>query len=249
MSSTPSPAEMSRDELEQEVQRLREIEATQRELLERVAELETRLEDERAERQALIDYQTAVSAEDASLEQVFVAGKPLGSMVVGAHDRLNRHADTHDELREAISEEATNRGRQDAKIRRRLSAVASEADVDITDSDLLTDDKVKRVITHGPEDVVDRVTNTHLRARDLLVNLPTWGTTMSDQKGRRVAITSPDARRQLETHRDETLQSGQIRRVFEQIDAWGAESPRTVSADFSGDVNKLVVLLEVGDDS
>jgi hypothetical protein len=235
---------MEREELEAEVRELRALASELDELKSQVAELESKHEQERQERKALIDYRTVTSATDASLEQVFVAGRPLGAMIGGVADRLDKHEIVHDQLEQRLQEEQQTRGREDAKLRRRLAAVAEQADVDVTDADLMADDKIKRVLAHGPEDVTDQVSSVDRRARDLLLNLPTWGTTMSDKKGRRVTITGPDARKNLETYRDESLQSTQIGRVFKRIESWGAESPRHVAADFSGTPNRLVVSLE-----
>jgi uncharacterized protein YoxC len=145
---------------------------------------------------------------------------------------------------EAVREERDTRAREDAQLRRRMAALAEKAGVEVTDADLLGDDKIKRVITHGVDDVESRPTTTHQRAGTLLERLPEWGTTMSDKKGRRVAITAPEVRERMKDVRGENLQTSQVNRVFEQIVEWTGDSPRHASFDTSRETNRLVLSLE-----
>jgi chromosome segregation ATPase len=157
---------------------------------------------------------------------------------------VEEDVDTVEDVPEDLRDERDTRGREDAKLRRRIAAVAEKAGVDVTDADLLGDDKIQRVVTHGVDDVESSPTTTHYRAATLLERLPEWGTKMADKKGRRVAITAPEVRSRMEDARDEKLQTSQVNRVFKQIVTWAADSPRYASFDTSRETNRLVLSLE-----
>jgi len=148
------------------------------------------------------------------------------------------------EVEEQIRDEEENRGQQDAKLRRRIAALAEKTGVEIHESDILGDDKITRVLKHGVDDVESKPGTTDYRAQDVLRKIGKWGQTADDAHGKRILITSPTVVDRLDDYRDEQLATSQVKRIFEKIEEWGADSPRSVSADFSGDVNKLMIELD-----
>lgn len=211
-------------------QRMTELEATVEARDQRIQELEQENEDLR---ELLVEEQKTRSQKDAALSTQL---KEIEEAVDECIDGDN------------LAEERDARARGDAKLRRRLTAIADEAGVDVTDSDLLGDDKIRRVIVHGVADIESNPSAVHERARDLIENLPTWGRVTNDALGRRATISAAEARRQLESYRDESLQSSQVRRVFAVVDEWAADSPRDVSVDKRENTRYLAVVLGGVDD-
>lgn len=225
------------------MQRLEALEDRVDELESENKELRDELQRERETRKALIEAKSNTT-DDISLGSVFIAGRPVGSMVEGLDDATDTLADEIDEVDAKIDEEQQNRGQQDAKLRRRIAALAEKAGVEIHESDILGDDKITRVLKHGVEDVEGNPGDTDRRAQAVLRNIGKWGQTANDAHGKRLLITSPTVVDRLDDYRDEQLATSQVKRVFWKIEEWGADSPRSVSADFSGDVNKLKIELD-----
>lgn len=92
------------------------------------------------------------------------------------------------------------------------------------------DDKIQRLIQNGPEDVVDRVYEVLLHAGE-------WGQKSEDSFGKRITLKSPEVREKLELRRDESLQSKQVRDVFEKIVDLAADSPRKVKTTKNQEVS------------
>jgi hypothetical protein len=243
MSHSDTNTGESTDAVERRLRRLEELVEQQ---ADRITHLENKLEAERERREALITAR-GVDPADADLGAIFIAGRAAGSMLEGALDRQDRFDERFGAVRDDISTERDQRGREDAKLRRRVAAVAEKAGVDVTDADLLGDDKIQRVLKHGVDDVEESPTITAYRARDLLENISSWGRTIDDANGTRVAVTSPTARDRFADARDEELRTSQVKRVFRKIEEWGSSSPRHVDADCSGETNRLVISLEDSD--
>ena len=146
----------------------------------------------------------------------------------------------HDE----IAEERDQRGQEVAMVRRRIGAVADEADVEIDNADLMGDDKIRRAMRDGPDAVESTVYSSHERAVELLRKVNDVGTLATDSYGRRFTVNTPQAQEFFRTRNDDRLSTNQIKRVFQKIEDWGSDSPRKVNADFSGDTNKLVIYIE-----
>lgn len=225
------------------MQRLDAMESRINELESENERLREELESEREARKALINTKSP-STDDISLGSVFIADRPAGSMVEGLDDATDTLADNINELEEQVDEEQQNRGQQDAKLRRRIAALAEKAGVEIHESDILGDDKITRVLKHGVDDVEGKPGTTDYRAQDVLRKIGKWGQKANDAHGKRILITSPTVVDRLDDYRDERLATSQVKRIFEKIEEWGADSPRTVSADFSSDVNKLKIELD-----
>ncbi|MFC7070636.1 hypothetical protein ACFQL9_13360 [Halobaculum lipolyticum] len=133
-----------------------------------------------------------------------------------------------------------------AKLRRRLHSVAEAAGVSesTASSQAANKDKLHRLLTFGPSDVVDTVYTVHERARDLLEHAREWGTTTRDKLGTRVTLTGSAVKERLGLTRDEQLTSTAVRRVFEKLQELASDSPRTVTADTGGrGANRLVIHL------
>ncbi|OYR79290.1 hypothetical protein DJ84_18210 [Halorubrum ezzemoulense] len=149
----------------------------------------------------------------------------------------------HDE----IAEERDKRGQEIAMVRRRIGAVADEADVEVDNADLMGDDKIRRAIRDGADAVENSVYSSHRRAVELLRNINDVGSRTTDKMGPRFTVDTPSAKQFFRTRNDEKLKSSQIKRVFEKIEQWGDDSPRQVDAKFGGSTNKLVIYLETED--
>ena len=57
-------------------------------------------------------------------------------------------------------------------------------------------------------------------------------------------LNSPTVAERLQDRLDEQLTTTEIKRVFAKIESWGRDSPRRVSKNLSGAVNKLLISLE-----
>lgn len=147
-------------------------------------------------------------------------------------------------IQDQISEERDKRGQEIAMVRRRIGAVADEAGVKIDNADLMGDDKIRRAMRDGADAVESSVYASYKRAVLLLRNINDVGTHTGDKMGERFTVDTPSAKEFFRTRNDEKLKSSQIKRIFEKIDEWGADSPRQVNTDFGGSKNKLVIYLE-----
>jgi len=155
---------------------------------------------------------------------------------------IEQYNPTAIEALEADLQDETDRVAADtAKLRRELHLLAGEVDVDLTDSAVCGDDKITRVIRNGPEAVETTVNPVDRRAAAILSNIDRWGQRTTDAYGERFVLTARVAKDRLQDTHDESLASSQLKRVFEKLQAWGRDSPRTVSADFSGKENRLLI--------
>jgi len=274
MSGVESSAEASVADDAAVMQRLEALEDRVDDLEDENEQLREELEAEREAREALIDTIGDTDPADAGFGDVGLAGVPIerwlsnnsekrdaiaryvfGSDDIDTVDDMVGYIDEEgtlpqqleaevSELEDQIDEEQQNRGQQDAKLRRRIAALAEKAGIEIHESDILGDDKITRVLKHGVDDVESKPGTTDYRAQDVLRKIGKWGQKANDAHGKRILITSPTVVDRLADYRGEQLATSQVKRVFEKIEEWGADSPRSVSADFSGDVNKLKIELE-----
>lgn len=233
------------DSPEETAERLRSIEARIEQLERENDELRAQLRRERHIRQQLISTPRD-DPTDAGFREVFLAGKPVGTILRAVEEQTDRIESEVDTLGDKLDDETHNRGVQDAKLRRRIEAVADKAGVDLTESDLLGDDKIVRVLKHGAEDVVDRAFPVHFRAQAILRNLGEWGRLASDSNGRRHLLATSEAKQRLKDKRDESLNSKEVHRAFRKIVEWGEDSPRTVTTTKRHGERYLIVQLEGG---
>jgi len=187
----------------------------------------------------------AESADAAGLEDIWVAGIPVGTIISNADGRSKQNARELDGgvTEEQLRDEQKERTQQDAKLRQRIKKVADKADVTITDTDIMGDDRIQTVIDDGPEAIVDgRLSPVHERAADLLLKIDEWGTRVSDANGRRFVIKTGEAKSRLNDYRGESLQSVEIGRVFDKVQSWAAESPRDVTVDKAPDGQRRITI-------
>ena len=147
-------------------------------------------------------------------------------------------------LQDEIVEEQKQRSIVESRLRKEINCVAEKAGVDVTDSDMVGDDKITRVMRDGPQSVESTVYPVHERACEVLRNIDRWGTRATDKFGDRFVLNSPTVAERLQDRRDEQLTTTEIKRVFAKIESWSQDSPRRVSKDFGGAVNKLLISLE-----
>ncbi len=143
-----------------------------------------------------------------------------------------------------IVEEQKQRSIVESRLRKEINCVADKAGVDVTDSDVVGDDKITRVMRDGPQAVESTVYPVHERACEVLRNIDRWGTRTTDKFGDRFVLKSPTVAERLQDRRNEQLTTTEIKRVFSKIESWSQDSPRRVSKDFDGAVNKLLISLE-----
>jgi len=148
------------------------------------------------------------------------------------------------DLQDDIVEEQKQRSIVESRLRKEINCVADKAGVDVTDSDMIGDDKITRVMRDGPQAVESTVYPVHERACEVLRNIDRWGTRATDKFGDRFVLNSPMVAERLQDRRDEQLTTTEIKRVFAKIEAWSQDSPRRVSKDFDGNINKLLISLE-----
>lgn len=118
-----------------------------------------------------------------------------------------------------------------AQLRRQLTHVSEETGVDLLNA-IPGDDKVAKVVKDGVGSVVDgRIHTTHERAEKLLQNLEDWAAIRRDDQRVYAIYTSAVARDKLETARNESLQTTQVKRAFEKIAGWTDSSPRFCRID------------------
>jgi DNA repair exonuclease SbcCD ATPase subunit len=119
-----------------------------------------------------------------------------------------------------------------AQIRRQLTHVAEETGVELLHA-IPGDDTIAKVVNDGVASVVaGRVGVTDERAEKLLQNLDSWVALRRDDHRTYATITASTAKEKLETARNESLQTTQIKRVFDRIATdWAASSPRYAKVD------------------
>jgi len=138
-----------------------------------------------------------------------------------------------DDIEEQIEDEHQTRARSEAKLRKRVSHLGAKAGVEIDEQALSANDKLVRLVRHGPEDVVTNPRKNAERARDLLreIDNSDYAHTAQTKQGPVAVFKSTTVRPLLEERYDMDLNSSQIDRIFEKIEEIGAASPRRVEHD------------------
>jgi len=202
------------------------------ELCQRVAELEEELEEERQKRKELEDSVEFTREWVISLDDVMSGSEyTLGAYADEKPPVLTQLAELSDgetlqDLREDVVAEQKTRSKQDTHLERKINELADELDVEMLNQKVSSGDKIQRLILNGPDAITDRVYPVHERAREVLLNAGDWGTRNNDQFGKRITMRSPVVREKLELSRNESLQSKQVRDVFEKIVEIAEDSPR-----------------------
>ncbi|WP_129113885.1 hypothetical protein [Halegenticoccus tardaugens] len=203
-------------ELETTVEHLQaENERLREQLAEKHAQLdayEARLDDLEARQH--VELRDVDDDADAALENIWIAGQPVGRLLDSSCKRsksLSTRVDDleavdPEQLTEDLRQEQITRTKADAQIRARLSQC--EDDLGIQKPDALSTEqggedaqhlsKLERFIRHGAEAVVDRVYPVHERAREIALHFGEWGTKISDANGKRVRLCSKKDK--LKTH-------------------------------------------------
>lgn len=243
--------------LEGALDRIDDLEATVTEQRETIDEQAGRIEELEATIERDIDPRLdAVSTQLSSVRELLATDGIIGDEQY--EQFVEQHGGVLDQfiepntgvlgnIHDEISEERDKRGQEIAMVRRRIGAVADEADVEVDNADLMGDDKIRRAIRDGADAVENSVYSSHRRAVELLRNINDVGSRTTDKMGPRFTVDTPSAKQFFRTRNDEKLKSSQIKRVFEKIEQWGDDSPRQVEAKFGGSKNKLVIYLETED--
>lgn len=119
-----------------------------------------------------------------------------------------------------------------ARIRRQLTHIAETMDVELLHA-IPGDDAIAKVVKDGVASVVTgRIGASDERAETLLQNLDEWVALRRDDHRTYATITASTAKEKLETARNESLQTTQVKRAFERIvNDWAASSPRYARLD------------------
>ncbi|WP_209309598.1 hypothetical protein [Haloarcula amylovorans] len=236
MDSAISAAETDGESIpnEQLLTMFKEQQAQIEHLQDQVEETQKELEEEREKREELENSLEFVKEMVFDLDDVVIGSEYTAEYyaedyppVLAQLDELN-DGETLGELREDVIAEQKTRSREDSQLRRKLNEVAQAADVDVENIDVAGKDKIQRIIANGCDDVVDRVYPVHERAREVLMHAGDWGYKAQDKFGNRITLKGPEVREKLELRRDESLQSKQVRDVFEKIVELASDSPRKV---------------------
>lgn len=247
---------------------------SRRELAERLSQLEAekdakieRLESRVEELEGKVSEQPSVEFEDPTdFKTLKVGGLPIGRIIAskvakseleaageGGKNLLEWYEELEDiglenilEIDQRITNEQKTRSQQDGKIRREINKLAEEVGVDLQDVEVSGEDKIQRLIAHGPDDIVDRVYPVHERAREVLLHAGEWGRTVEDQFGKRITFTAPTVRQELQRElKIQNLQSKQVRDVFEKVVELSEDSPRKARVGKTDDGNtKMMIHLQ-----
>jgi polyhydroxyalkanoate synthesis regulator phasin len=237
-------------------ERLSEAEAELASKDERIDELEERVED--------LEEQPSVERKENDkkgkhLEEYYVDGLPFGTGIANAtkeRKKLRNRVfdleetetgveevrDDVDELREDLVAEQQMRSQQDSLVERRVAAVGEKAGVEISDADLVDDDKIAQLLRVGPDAVTDRVYAVHRRARTMLENARDWGTVVSDGNGVRVVFKAPEVRPYLDARFDREFSTSEVERIFSKVEDLAADSPRKVQKRKTDEGNHLLAV-------
>lgn len=262
--TTPDAPTTDHDRLAQLEERIDDLEATVADQEETIAEQQETI-DEQAERIGELEATIERDIDprlDAFSTQLSSVRELLATDGIIGDEQYERFVEEHGgvldqfiepntgvlgKLEDEIEGEKRERSIADAKLEQRVGRLADAADIDVDDSDMMGDDKIRTAMRDGAKAVENTVYPSHERAVDLLRNIDDVGTHASDTYGRRFTVDTPAAKEFFRVHSGENLASSQIKRVFEKIEDWGADSPRRVTADSSGDTNRLKIHLEQED--
>lgn len=119
-----------------------------------------------------------------------------------------------------------------AQLRRQLTHIAEATDIELLHA-IPGDDVIAKIVKDGVASVVTgRIGASDERAEKLLQNLDEWATLRRDEHRTYATITASTAMEKLETARNESLQTTQIKRAFKRIATdWAASSPRYARVD------------------
>ena len=139
--------------------------------------------------------------------------------------RILSEAET--EIRNDLREEQNARGREDAKLARRLSETEDRLDIDASEAFATADGgqevshltPLQRLIRHGPAGAVEHPTTTHERAREIALNFGRWGQRIDDSYGKRtkLSVRKHALKGRLEDKLDEQLQWNQVHRAMQKV--------------------------------
>ncbi|WP_363463398.1 peptide ABC transporter ATPase [Halogeometricum borinquense] len=218
LESTLNDLESRLDDLEAENERLhRELDAKN----ERIEELE---DDHEWLRNYVLDLEHAILGEWLSSELLaHLDHESIGDAVLSLSDSVE--TSQIDAIREKQITNHQSVKRDIARIKRQVTHLADETDIELLDS-VPGDDKVAKVVKDGVASVESKVYGKHERAELVLQNLADWGTVKTDANGSAVLLHAGNVKERLETARNESLQSTQVKRVLDQIDDWTDDSTR-----------------------
>ena len=217
-----------------------------------VQQQQERIEELEAELEAQPDLEAR--GDTGKPDEIWIGNHPIGMMTQKAREqskealaKIESREDALDEaadIRQDLVNEQKARSRADGTLERQIQTLADEVDVDLKDADVAGEDKIVRLMKYGPDDITDRVYPVHERARDVLAHAGEWGNKAQDAYGARIGLRATRVRKHLESHRNENLQSKQVRDVFEKIVELAEDSPRKVRMEKSHDgVNQLILYL------
>jgi archaellum component FlaC len=192
---------------------------------EQIDALEARIEELKA--QPTVEFREN-SDGTSGLGSLFIGDHPVGARINGLDSNLDSVEGSVEDLRADLVAEQKTRSQHDSLVERRVAAVAEKAGVDISDEDLVDDDKIAQLLRVGPDAITDRVYPVHRRARTMLESGREWGTLVSDENAVRIVFKAPEVRPYLDARFDREFSTSEIERIFSKVEDLAADSPRKV---------------------
>lgn len=217
--------------------------------LEEIARSYRRLQDEFADIQSTIEF----LQNDLDIKQDILFGDwspNIAQLELDEESFFDEILALADQVvrKEELKSEQQTRTQKVSTLNRKIDILARECGVDLSDSRIRGEDKIKQVLIHGPGEVESTVYPAHERARDILANAGDWGSIVDDANGKRFTIGIGEARSRLKDKRDEELQSVEVRRAFEKVLDWAGD-PRHAKLTKNGDgENQLTLFIDGGNE-
>lgn len=213
-----------------------EDETPDAELLQRLRELEARVEQLEQERDALrAELQDECEARKEAIKNEQIERTRI---VQKAKDEVRSELK---ECRAELLEEQKTRTRANSKLAKRVTALENESGIDTAAADGVGE-KLERLVRNGPSDVTDRVYPVHERAQTLLEHAAEWGDLVHDKNGRRVIFIAPGVKPYLNAQFERKFSTSEIERIFDKVVDIARDSDRRVRKDKNGDRNHRLIV-------
>lgn len=219
--------------------------------LEELTELEQRVDELESQVESNTSRLEAVHTSLKTVRKLLYGSEPVDWAKTFVQDhapiihqlKLEGNSSPIERLGSRLQEEQKMRTQADALIRKEVDVLANEADVDLTDAEMVEQDNISRIRAAGLAEVVNGTpTRSQERAEALLANLEDVGThTTKATIGSGYRVTVNEATEFLADEFDVELWSSQVKRVFEEIEDWAGTSPRAVRLTKSDNKNVLFI--------
>jgi len=228
---SPAPSATTVADLQQQVEELTEVVESQQERIEKLEDEVEFFENQFWDLDDLVAGETGTTKADMLVDEHGDVFEQLETIRDSGIATDGGQSGAIDDVKAEVDQEVDRLANDLSMVRRRVNAVAEAAEVEVTEAEIMGDDKITRVLRNGASAVAtnSNPTKVALRAAEVLRHIDEWGSAINDAYGRRFQIDNPSAKQRLKDARGENLQSNQVTRVFEKIVEWAEDSPRTAS--------------------